>query len=79
MKHIVFLLMYLLAGGAFCLQALEMDSNGCIRAEVLRFSVTCFMPGWKLNAMQSRLPGKVTKILPLRNMSAKWLSRCRER
>lgn len=61
MKHIVFLLMYLLAGGAFCLQALEMDSNGCIRAEVLRFSVTCFMPGWKLNAMQSRLPGKVTK------------------
>lgn len=61
MKHIVFVLMYLLAGGAFCLQALEMDANGCIRAESLRFSVTCFMPGWKLNAMQSRLPGKVTK------------------
>lgn len=60
MKHIVFLLMFLLAGGAFCLQALEMDSNGCIRAETLRFSVTCFMPGWKQNVTQSRLPGKVT-------------------
>lgn len=61
MKHIVFLLMYLLAGGTFCLQALEMDSNGCIRAEALRFSVTCFLPGWKQNVTQSRLSGKVTK------------------
>ncbi len=61
MKKINCVWMLAFAGMLFHAQALEMDSNGCIQADSLRFSVSCVTPGWKQTVSQSSLPGQVTK------------------
>lgn len=61
MKYIASLLLFLLAGGAFCLQALEMEPNGCLLVENQRFWVSCVSPGWKQSASQKKMPGKITR------------------